>query len=124
MDVSPRRWPLASAKVRLPAVPGNPTVERACARPPLHRVPPSRICGEGMPASEEIQARYGRRAGWVRHHLARTLDRFGAFFPLRRIPWTEVERLVFVCQGNICRSAYADALARRAGLRSVSFGLG
>jgi protein-tyrosine phosphatase len=77
-----------------------------------------------MPASETIQARYGRRAGWVRHHLARTLDRFGAFFPLRRVPWNEVERLVFVCQGNICRSAYADARARRAGLRSVSFGLG
>lgn len=32
-------------------------------------------------------------------------------------------RLVFVCHGNICRSAYADVLARKAGMRTASFGL-
>lgn len=36
---------------------------------------------------------------------------------------TAVQRLVFVCQGNICRSAFADVVARRAGLNSASFGL-
>ncbi len=76
-----------------------------------------------MAASQAIQARYGRRAGWVRHHVARTLDLLGAFAPLRRVAWDEVERLVFVCQGNICRSAYAAVRARRLGLRSASFGL-
>jgi protein-tyrosine phosphatase len=76
-----------------------------------------------MAASEAIQAQFGRRAGWLRHHLARTLDRLGAFEPLRRVGWNDVERLVFLCQGNICRSAYADARARLEGLRSVSFGL-
>ena len=35
----------------------------------------------------------------------------------------EVERLVFVCHGNVCRSAYTEARARRLGLRSASFGL-
>ena len=35
----------------------------------------------------------------------------------------EVRRLVFVCHGNICRSAYADVLARRAGANVASFGL-
>ncbi len=34
-----------------------------------------------------------------------------------------VRRLVFVCHGNICRSAYAEALARRAGFAAASFGL-
>ena len=34
-----------------------------------------------------------------------------------------VKRLVFVCHGNICRSAYADALARAAGFNVASFGL-
>ena len=34
-----------------------------------------------------------------------------------------VRRLVFVCQGNICRSAFADIVARQAGLNSASFGL-
>ncbi len=35
----------------------------------------------------------------------------------------KVRRLVFVCHGNICRSAYADVLARRAGMNVASFGL-
>lgn len=35
----------------------------------------------------------------------------------------DVRRLVFVCHGNICRSAFADVLARKAGMNSVSFGL-
>ena len=34
-----------------------------------------------------------------------------------------VRRLVFICHGNICRSAYADGLARRAGMNVASFGL-
>lgn len=34
-----------------------------------------------------------------------------------------VTRLVFVCHGNICRSAFADVVARRLGLRTASFGL-
>jgi protein-tyrosine phosphatase len=76
-----------------------------------------------MAASQAIQARYGRRMGCVRYHVARTLDRVGMFKALRRIRWDHVERLVFVCHGNICRSAYADARARLAGLRSASFGL-
>jgi protein-tyrosine phosphatase len=76
-----------------------------------------------MAASQAFQERYGRRAGWVRHQVARTLDLLGVFEPLRRVRWDEVERLVFVCQGNICRSAYAEARARRAGLRAASFGL-
>jgi protein-tyrosine phosphatase len=34
-----------------------------------------------------------------------------------------VERLVFVCKGNICRSAYAEAVARSLGVEAVSCGL-
>jgi protein-tyrosine phosphatase len=35
----------------------------------------------------------------------------------------EVRRLVFVCHGNICRSAFADVVARKHGLNAASFGL-
>ena len=35
----------------------------------------------------------------------------------------QVRRLVFVCHGNICRSAYAAGLALRAGMSVASFGL-
>lgn len=40
-----------------------------------------------------------------------------------RAPRGEVRRLVFVCHGNICRSAFADGLARSLGAESASFGL-
>ena len=75
-------------------------------------------------ALDSLHARYGRRAGWLRHHLAAALNRLGAFQPLTRVPWRKVKRIVFVCQGNICRSAYAEARARSQGLRTASFGLG
>jgi protein-tyrosine phosphatase len=35
----------------------------------------------------------------------------------------DVKRLVFVCHGNICRSAFADIAARALGLNATSFGL-
>lgn len=35
----------------------------------------------------------------------------------------DVRRLVFVCHGNICRSAFAEGLARDLGLNAASFGL-
>ena len=34
-----------------------------------------------------------------------------------------VRRLVFVCHGNICRSAFAEEVARQAGVNAASFGL-
>ncbi len=34
-----------------------------------------------------------------------------------------VKRLVFLCHGNICRSAVADVVARAEGMASASFGL-
>lgn len=40
-----------------------------------------------------------------------------------RAPQGEVRRLVFVCHGNICRSAYGDALAKSLGAQTASFGL-
>lgn len=35
----------------------------------------------------------------------------------------DVRRVVFVCHGNICRSAYAQGVARDLGLNAASFGL-
>jgi protein-tyrosine phosphatase len=51
-----------------------------------------------------VQVGTGR--AWIRHPIA-----------------ADVQRLVFVCHGNICRSAFADVVARSAGLNVTSFGL-
>lgn len=81
------------------------------------------VTGERSMTSDNLQTRYGRRKGFVRHHVARVLDALGANRAQRDIEWSRVRRLIFVCQGNICRSAYAEASARRLGLRAASFGL-
>lgn len=46
------------------------------------------------------------------------IGRFGGL-PPRSTP----RRLVFVCTGNICRSPYAEALARSLGLEAISAGM-
>lgn len=46
------------------------------------------------------------------------IGRFGGLPP--RLP---PRRLVFVCTGNICRSPYAEALARSRGLEAISAGI-
>ena len=51
------------------------------------------------------------------------LEVAGQAASVRRPAPDKVNRLVFVCHGNICRSAFADAVARKHGLRAASFGL-
>ncbi|HEX7871529.1 MAG TPA: phosphotyrosine protein phosphatase [Sphingobium sp.] len=69
-----------------------------------------------------IAARFGTIRGLVRLLLSyaeRVLGRSG----VRTGDAQAVTRLVFICHGNICRSAFADVAARRAGLSVASFGL-
>lgn len=58
------------------------------------------------------------QAGW---HLLRS--GLGAFGPYRRIDWQQVSRVVFVCKGNICRSAFAAERFRGAAPAVASAGL-
>ncbi|TWI62989.1 protein-tyrosine phosphatase [Pseudoduganella lurida] len=70
-----------------------------------------------------LDGRFGTWRGLVRLLLAQgermtgRLRGFGLREPRR------VRRVVFVCLGNICRSAYAEQVARAAGLHAVSVGL-
>jgi protein-tyrosine phosphatase len=67
--------------------------------------------------------RYGSRRGFLRHLRYRWVESLasGQFVgPKTKI---RAERLIFVCQGNICRSALAQAVAERQGQQSLSFGL-
>ena len=47
----------------------------------------------------------------------------GAAKRYRNIDWLRVRRIVFVCHGNISRSPFAEALARRRGLNAISAGI-
>jgi protein-tyrosine phosphatase len=70
-----------------------------------------------------IARQYGRKAGLARHWWFLWRYRLGLLPGFRAVDWSRVHRLVFVCQGNICRSPYAEASARAAGLCTSSFGL-
>lgn len=55
--------------------------------------------------------------------LARLALSHGQALSVRPANLTNVRRLVFVCHGNICRSAFADVVARDLGMQTASFGL-
>ena len=66
---------------------------------------------------------YGSRRGFVRTYYHRMLYLLGKYRYYREIEWDKVERLVFICKGNICRSAYAEAHAKMLELNAISCGL-
>ncbi len=67
--------------------------------------------------------KYGSRRGMLTTVQHQLYGLFGSYRQYKAIRWADVNRLVFVCKGNICRSAYAEVLARQAGLEAISFGL-
>jgi protein-tyrosine phosphatase len=69
-----------------------------------------------------LNARYGTPRGLIRLLLSH-VQHAGRQAWIKAPDPAQVRRLVFVCQGNICRSAFADVLARRMGAETASFGL-
>jgi len=71
---------------------------------------------------ESFNSRYGTRRGFIDskwHQLQFYLGRYNKY----AIQWDSVERLVFVCTGNICRSAFAEAVAKSRGVKAISVGI-
>ena len=70
-----------------------------------------------------IRQRYGSPRGMLK--VLRTgLDyRLGRIQVTEEIQWPKVQRLVFLCQGNVCRSPCAEAIALQFGVPAVSFGV-
>lgn len=67
--------------------------------------------------------RYGSTRGFVRTVWHRMLNYVGVYRKYRQVDWKKVDRVVFVCRGNICRSAYAEVVASEQGLNSASCGV-
>ncbi len=74
-------------------------------------------------AAEFNRINHGTFRGWVRHSLALLQWLFGGLDDCVNPDLSKVERLVFVCLGNINRSAFAEAVARREGAATASLGL-
>lgn len=69
-----------------------------------------------------IDERFGTTRGLVRLALSYAEVAAGQAAIRRPAPGA-VRRLVFVCHGNICRSAFAHVVAEAMGARTASFGL-
>ena len=69
-----------------------------------------------------VNERYGTVRGLVRLALSYVQVAGHRAFIVEPAP-AAVRRFVFVCQGNICRSAFADRLVHDRGFDSTSFGL-
>jgi protein-tyrosine phosphatase len=72
---------------------------------------------------ELVRANHGTWRGAVRTWLGQAEYLAGRLQPHTRLDPAAVERLVFVCLGNINRSAFAEQVARAAGARCCSIGL-
>ena len=74
-------------------------------------------------ASRRLAESYGSRTGFIRTYWHRIQYLLGRYRNYSNIDWASVDRLVFVCKGNICRSAFAEAVAKSLGMDAVSCGL-
>jgi len=72
--------------------------------------------------SDWFTARYGSRKGFAKSKWHQLLYYFGRYREYA-VPWGSIERLVFVCSGNICRSAFAETVAKSLGVDAISVGL-
>ncbi len=70
-----------------------------------------------------ISHRFGSKQGLLRFGTYELLRLVGGYRLCRRVNFAKVKRLVFVCQGNICRSPLGEAVARQHGVTAISFGL-
>lgn len=70
-----------------------------------------------------IKDSHGTHRGWLRLQFANVGYSLGQLEHWTQIRVPKVRRVVFVCLGNINRSAFAHAVADKIGLEAASFGL-
>ena len=70
-----------------------------------------------------LARRYGSRCGYIRTVWHKILYQLGFYDAYKKVDWASVDRIVLICKGNICRSAYAEAVARSLGIEAISCGL-
>lgn len=66
---------------------------------------------------------FGSKKGLLRYYTYEFLRILGIYSKFKKVDFTKVKRLVFVCQGNICRSPLGEAVARHHKISAISFGL-
>jgi len=71
----------------------------------------------------QINSRFGSKQGLVKYVYFGVRMLLGSYgrFDVKKLG--KPHRLVFVCSGNICRSPFAEGVAKKVGYSAISFGL-
>lgn len=75
-----------------------------------------------MTPSRFIKSKYGSKKGLIRHISYSFIWRLTPNICFPDIP-KDTQRLIFICKGNICRSALAKTIAQDIGIPTESYGL-
>jgi len=70
-----------------------------------------------------LKNNYGSKRGFVYDYYCRVQNLFNTFKKYDHQDLSAVERVVFICKGNVCRSAYAEAFAKTLNLNTISCGI-
>ncbi len=70
-----------------------------------------------------IHSNFGSKRGLFNSVKYKLLFLLGKFQKNKHINFEDVEHLVFICSGNICRSSLAEYVAKSLNISSESFGL-
>ena len=73
--------------------------------------------------SKWVKDNYGSKRGLLNYVKFQTLYHLGGYKKYRIVEWNRVERLIFVCHGNICRSPLGECYAKSLGANTDSCGL-
>ncbi len=76
-----------------------------------------------MLISDWIANEFGSKLGLLRRVRYDLAYFFGAYRNASPSRLESFDRLVFICSGNICRSPFGEAVSRKLGFATVSFGL-
>lgn len=70
-----------------------------------------------------INDNFGSKRGLLRSAKFKILLWLGVYKKYQNINFAKVDRLVFICSGNICRSPFGEYVAKAKNIASVSYGL-
>ncbi len=76
-----------------------------------------------MLLKKNIKLHYGSNRGLYNFIKYKVFYRLGQYAQCKKIDWARVNRIVFLCHGNICRSSLAEYYARQLGANTISCGL-
>lgn len=65
----------------------------------------------------------GSKRGALKYFFYNLKLRLGGYRACRNIDFSRVQRLVFICSGNICRSSFGEYAAKSLNCATVSYGL-